>query len=302
MSRFARSFGLMDMPNERSSHDLPTPRGGGVGILAAFAVASFALQIPPYLWIPAALLSLASFFDDRLDLSPRTRLIFQFAAAAAVALPLCSGLAIHPLLKMLLLFVPVFIVGTANFYNFMDGIDGIAGMTGVTAFALLAYFASLQGLHGESQQLLAVSAACLGFLPFNFPRARVFMGDVGSILLGFVFAVEAIWLANSPAAFLALAGCLFPFYADALSTLFVRWRDGETLHQAHRRHLYQILANQRRMAHWKISTGYAVIQAVIGLICIRLSSHAILLAVFLGLLFMVWCLCMSGLRKRWELA
>jgi len=300
MSRFAHSFGLMDMPNERSSHDLPTPRGGGVGVLAAFAVASIALPIPLYLWIPAALLSLASFFDDRLDLSPRTRLIFQFAAAAAVALPLGSGLAIPPLLKILLLFVPVFIVGTANFYNFMDGINGIAGMTGVTAFALLAYFASLQGLHDESQHLLAVSAACLGFLPFNVPRARVFMGDVGSILLGFVFAVDVIWLANSPAAFLALAGCLFPFYADALSTLFVRWRDGETLYQAHRRHLYQILANQLRMAHWKISTGYAVVQAIIGLICIRFSSNAIHLAVFLGLVFVAWCLCVSALRKRWE--
>jgi Fuc2NAc and GlcNAc transferase len=91
----------------------------------------------------------------------------------------------------------VFIVGTANFYNFMDGINGIAGITGVVAFGLLALFGHLHGA-GEGMVLcsLCLGAACLGFLPFNMPRARVFMGDVGSVLLGFLFALLVIFLAR----------------------------------------------------------------------------------------------------------
>jgi Fuc2NAc and GlcNAc transferase len=149
-------------------------------------------------------------------------------------------------------------------------------------------------------QLIAVSAACLGFLPFNVPRARVFMGDVGSVLLGFVFASYALFLAQSPMEFLALAGCLFPFYSDTLITLFVRWRSGEKLSQAHRRHLYQILANQRQIPHWKISTGYSLIQAFIGISAIQLVNSPWLLCTFLGVSFLLWSFCTQLARKQWE--
>jgi Fuc2NAc and GlcNAc transferase len=155
----------------------------------------------------------------------------------------------------------VFIVGTVNYYNFMDGINGIAGITGVVGFGLLGWFAAVEGADpGIIALCVCLGLACLGFLPFNMPKARVFMGDVGSILLGFVFAGMVVWLSKSVLDFLCLANFLFPFYADELTTLVVRLKDGDKLTKPHRKHLYQLLANERGIAHWKESVGYGVLQ------------------------------------------
>ncbi len=301
MSRFAYRFGLIDIPNNRSSHVLPTPRGGGAGILAAFLIVSGFLRLPVYTWMPASLLAIVSFFDDRLSLTPRTRLLFQFTAAFLVVVPHSSSLHLNwPALAVITVALTIFLVGTANFYNFMDGINGIAGMSGVVAFALLAFFSNTSGQQQFTPQLLALSAACLGFLPLNVPLARVFMGDVGSILLGFVFASGTVFLSRSFADFMLLAGCLFPFYADTLSTLYVRWKDDEKLAQAHRRHLYQIFTNRMEVAHWKVSLGYATLQLSIGLLCLNLKSKPVYVACILMGSFVAWCLCMKAIRSRFE--
>lgn len=302
MSRFAFKLGLIDVPNDRSSHSLPTPRGGGVGILLAFVCGSLLLCSPLYLWCPAALLSLASFFDDRLNLSPRTRLLFQFVAAFSMVVAEYNSAEIMLLPKIVLIvFLAVFVVGTANFYNFMDGVNGIAGMTGMTGFLLLAVHA-ICSVPDYALLLLVVAIACAAFLPFNVPVARVFMGDVGSILLGFLFAVSVVALASSVAEFIALAGCLFPFYADALTTLYVRWKMGEKLSQAHRRHLYQLLANQKNIPHWKVSFGYAILQAVVGVICLKLMNIGLIpLCLFLCVVFVAWFSVMGHIRKEIEL-
>jgi len=303
MSRYAFRFGMIDVPNDRSSHALPTPRGGGVGILLAFVAASLTSGMNHSLWLPTSFISIISFFDDKLHLSPKTRLLFQFSAAGAALCSLLCPAPVDFLLKVsLLIFFMVFIVGTANFYNFMDGINGIAGLTGFVGFLLLTLHA--QGIGSSSSHalvLLAASFACLGFIPFNMPSARVFMGDVASVLLGFFFALSVVMLASSITEFLALAGCLFPFYADTLATLYVRWRSGERLSQAHRRHLYQLLANQMGLPHWKVSLGYASLQTVVGLVCLKLSAVGVLqLCLFLATIFIIWCLLMSYVRRRWE--
>lgn len=302
MSRYAVRFGMMDVPNDRSSHELPTPRGGGVGILLAFVAASLSSGMSPFLWVPTSFISIISFFDDRLHLSPGTRLIFQFSAAGVALFSLLYTAPVDFLLKVLLLaFFLVFIVGTANFYNFMDGINGIAGLTGFVGFLLLTLHAHGTGNNSHALLLLAASCSCLGFLPFNIPSARVFMGDVGSVLLGFFFALSVVMLASSSTEFLALAGCLFTFYADTLATLYVRWRNGEKLSQAHRRHLYQLLVNQMGVPHWKVSLGYASLQAVIGFACLKLSTFgAMQLYLFLCTTFTVWCLLMAYVRRRTE--
>ena len=111
---------------------------------------------------------------------------------------------------------------------------------------------------------MGLACACLGFLPWNMPSAKVFMGDVGSILLGFVFAVMIIVLADNPTDVIALAACLFPFYADEITTMTIRVKDGEPLSKPHRRHLYQLLANEMGIAHWKISLGYGLVQLLVG--------------------------------------
>lgn len=272
--RYAVLLDIVDVPNARSSHTAPVPKGGGIGILLAFAVSSVVLGMPWWLWVPAGALSLVSFQSDRVDLSLGVRLPVQFLAAGCVVIAwygtgggvkdFASSLP-FPLVAALVIFLAVFIVGTANFYNFMDGINGIAGMTGIVAFGLLAMSAYLSGEPaGVITICTCMCLACLGFLPFNIPKARVFMGDVGSVLLGFVFALMVMTTAHDITGFLALAACLFPFYADELTTMFVRIKDGERLSKPHRRHLYQLLANEMGIAHWKVSLWYGVLQLLVG--------------------------------------
>lgn len=182
-------------------------------------------------------------------------------------------------------FETLYVTGTANHYNFMDGINGIAG---VVAFGLLAFYASNSGVeHCFVVLSICMSLSCLGFLPFNMPKAKVFMGDVGSVLLGFVFAAMVVLLSKSFLDFLCLAGLLFPFYAEELTTLVVRIRDGDSLTRPHRKHLYQLLANERGIAHWKVSVGYGLLQLVVGVTVLLLKPFGILivlliLAAYLG--------------------
>src|SRR4030065_2464781 len=144
----------------------------------------------------------------------------------------------------LFLFWLIFITATTNFYNFMDGINGIAGLTGLIGFALMAYFAYFM-LNDYDLFLMSIilAAGCMGFLPFNFPRARVFMGDVGSIFLGFVFASFVVMFSVRISIFLCLVMFLCTFYADAIVTIYYRCRRGENMMQVHRSHLCQYLSN-----------------------------------------------------------
>jgi len=270
VARFGGLAGLLDAAGERSSHVGVVPKGGGVGILAAVALASFASGLPWLLWLPAVAVSLVSLAGDRFDLSPALRLAVQFACAAPAVVAAQAGLdnlAGHaaPLALAVYLVLVFFVVASANFTNFMDGINGIAGITGLIGFSLLFFRARQLGQPDLALAALAPACACLGFLPFNVPRARVFMGDAGSVLLGFFFAVLAIRLAGNPAGLIVTAAFFFPFYADAVTTIVVRWRDGERLTTAHRRHLYQLLANQGRVAHWKVAAGYGALQLAVGL-------------------------------------
>jgi Fuc2NAc and GlcNAc transferase len=119
------------------------------------------------------------------------------------------------------------------------------------------------------------------------PKARVFMGDVGSILLGFVFAGMVVWLSKSLLDFICLAAFLFPFYADELTTMGVRIRDGENLLRPHRRHLYQLLANEKGISHWKVSLSYCLLQLSVGCSILLLKSYGILpVFLFLGLCYL----------------
>ncbi|HNZ11065.1 MAG TPA: glycosyltransferase family 4 protein [Smithellaceae bacterium] len=270
---------LLDTPNERSSHTEPTPRGGGVGILAAFIVAGLTLRIPTTFLFAAVFVSAVSFYGDYFRLSVKFRFLAQLLAALVFLFPILPALSAHYAAStfgfspffffLILLLIVVFIIGTANFYNFMDGINGIAGLSGAIAFGLLGaytlYYAPLYG-YREQMSLLSVciALACLGYLPFNFPRARVFMGDVGSILLGFVFAGLVVMLARNYQEMACFAALLFPFYADELTTMAVRIQDRENLVQSHRRHLYQLLVNEAGVAHGKVTLIYGATQLAVG--------------------------------------
>ena len=311
VSRYAQPLGLVDKPSMRSSHDRPTPKGGGVGLLLAFILVSLHQEIHIAFWIPAAVLSLLSLFGDRVELKPKLRLTVQFCAAGIVlaglnSLPVAnlysgmfSGVTGYLILIPGFLFLAVFIVGTANFYNFMDGINGIAGITGIIAFALLG----MHGLNAAQPASLVnlcfgMACACGGFLPFNVPTARVFMGDVGSILLGFVYACLVVCFAKTFGDFVVLIGLLFPFYADELVTMYVRIRDGQRLTLPHRRHLYQILVNELNMPHWKVSVAFGVLQLIVGVSVMAVRPYGVLPIIFLLIYFLAFIRYSAFVRKK----
>ncbi len=274
VARYGMKLSIIDRACERSSHSGNIPKGGGVGILIAFIFVSVLLGMDTFFWIPAVCLSLVSLMGDMVDLPVFLRLLVQM---------LCSTIALtgyfFPVTIPYYFLFPGFIffmVGTANIYNFMDGINGIAGITSVVAFGLIAVYAHTLGAGGQ-YVILAVSIALssLAFLYFNLPAARVFMGDVGSVMLGFVFALVVIGVARNLLDFFCMAGFLFLFYMDELTTMAVRVKNKESLTKAHRRHVYQLLANEIGVAHWKVSIGYGLFQLVIGLSIVFLRPYGI---------------------------
>lgn len=265
---FGDRMGLIDIPNERSSHTRPTPRGGGVGIFPGYAAASLLLGFLYPVVYPAAAIGLLGFVEDRFSLSSRIRLFLQFLICAA-ALAMLIRAPAGPIDLTLFFMAALFICGTANFYNFMDGANGMAGLTGVVAFASLAFYsATVAGDAAVTSASIFIALSCAGFLPFNLPKARVFMGDTGSMFLGFLFACFVVRLSADPGAFICAAMFLSLFYADCLLTLVVRRLEGRPLMKAHRHHLYQYLCNELGMAHWKVSLLYAAAQACISVFAI----------------------------------
>lgn len=276
VSRFGESLGLMDQPSERSSHSRPTPKGGGIGILVAFCLAAALGDFPLMGWLAVAGLSLASLIGDRMELSAKLRLTLQFAAAGIACGQIAKSFPDAIFWKSAglvlgLIVASFYVVATANIFNFMDGINGIAGITGTIAFGLLAWNGWLKGeSYAWVLVAIALASACAGFLPLNIPRAKVFMGDVGSILLGFVFALFVVAWSRTLADLFMFVAFLFPFYADELVSLIPRLRDGDSLTKPHRRHVYQILVNQMGMPQWKTSLLYGAIQAAIAMAAIRI--------------------------------
>lgn len=291
ISKYSFRIAAVDVPNERSSHSLPTPRGGGIGIWIALIIVGIFVARDFYFSAILSIAGLLGLLEDRFTLPSRLRLLTQFVISSFVVL-LFLGLPASPFTLSLFLFWLIFITATTNFYNFMDGINGIAGLTGLVGFGLMAYFSYfILNVHDIFLMSTVLAAGCIGFLPFNFPRARVFMGDVGSIFLGFVFASFVVRLSTSIEIFLCLLMFLCTFYADAVITIYYRWRRGENLMQAHRSHLYQYMSNELGMPHWQVSLMYAMIQMFFGVLAILayqngVTFQIVVLAVFSGLFVM----------------
>ncbi|MHB8727667.1 MAG: MraY family glycosyltransferase [Sulfuricaulis sp.] len=255
----ASCFHILDRPNDRSLHTQPTPRSGGLAILAAVyvcgAAAVYWLGHPldvAYAWVGGTSLLVAgvSYFDDRFSLPSGIRIVVHILAATLL---ISSGLVMSRLeLPGLDLWLPfwigvvvtlLYIVWMLNLYNFMDGMDGFAGgmtVIGFGAFALLGWQA---GNIPFMLLNLVTTAAGAGFLVFNFPPARIFMGDVGSSTLGLLAAAFSLWGARDAVFPFWIALLIFsPFIADATVTLFQRLWRREKIWQAHKTHYYQRLA------------------------------------------------------------
>jgi UDP-N-acetylmuramyl pentapeptide phosphotransferase/UDP-N-acetylglucosamine-1-phosphate transferase len=230
---------VQDIPNERSLHAVPTPRSGGVGLLAG-VLAGWALLSGALAWwllLPLVLLFAVSLLDDMRSLPVRQR--FSAHLVAAAILVAGSGvLAQHGIAVALALLL--FTVWMTNLYNFMDGSDGLAGGMALFGFAFYGIAALQAHAMGFALLSFSVSAAALAFLVFNFPPARIFMGDAGSIPLGFLAAALGLWgwQLDYWAAWFPLL-VFSPFIADASVTLLKRSLRGARVTEAHREHYYQ---------------------------------------------------------------
>jgi UDP-N-acetylmuramyl pentapeptide phosphotransferase/UDP-N-acetylglucosamine-1-phosphate transferase len=267
MLRF-RLHGALDEPNQRSLHHRPVPRTGGIGILVAAAIGAVEAGGP---WLEAGLafaLAAVSALDDQFDLP----ISFRFAAHILAAMGLWAGGGFPVDSWYASLAIIAAVVWMTNLYNFMDGADGLAGGMALFGFAAYAYAA----LNGGDMQI-AVFCACIaagaaGFLLFNFHPARIFMGDVGSIPLGFLAAalgLEGLRRDLWPLWFPILV--FSPFIVDASATLVRRLLRGERVWQAHREHHYQIMVRSGLGHRVTALIWYGLMAVVAASACIALS-------------------------------
>jgi UDP-N-acetylmuramyl pentapeptide phosphotransferase/UDP-N-acetylglucosamine-1-phosphate transferase len=242
---------ILDRPNERSSHRVATPRGGGIAVIGSVLLACVVLaraeSVPSGVFgiaLGAVLLAAVSWLDDLRGLSPVVRLLAQ-AAAVAIGLFVVPG----PQDLFHLAVIGLLWIWWINLFNFMDGIDGLAGSEAAAIGAGLLLFASVGAGADPTLQALAaaVAGAAIGFLVWNWSPARVFLGDVGSVPLGYVLGFLLLSLAVRGHWRIALILPLY-FLADATITLTRRLRRGERVWQAHREHFYQ-QAVRRGLGH-----------------------------------------------------
>lgn len=234
-----RRLELVDVPNHRSSHDVPVPRGGGIALavaaLGAFALAARSTTPAVALIAGGVVLGGTGFADDRWQLGPRPRLLVQ------VLTPLILGAVVLGRVNGWLVVAVVVVAGYVNAFNFMDGINGISGTQAAIAGAFLALVADHVGDRTLVAAGWAICGASLGFLPYNAWRPRVFLGDVGSYFAGFWLAGLALLLVEAGAPALVVVGPFILYVFDTFSVLVRRARRGDALTEAHREHTYQRL-------------------------------------------------------------
>lgn len=283
MYRWASKY-LIRTPNHRSSHTRPTPHGGGVGPLVAIAIGAGLIAAPEFsrmAW-PLAAMMVMSLVDDAWTLPPRLRLIGQLGIATAaiflvggftqVAVPPFGTL--HGATPMIVL-SGLWFVGMTNVYNFLDGIDGIATVQAIVAgFAWWIIGSELDSPAVSTAGALVV-LACLGFLPFNWQVARIFMGDVGSATFGAIFALLPMLASQQGMSTAAPVGILvvWPFLFDGVFTVTRRARRKEPLFEAHRSHLYQRLVIAG-WSHAEVTTLYALFAVVSAAAAVQVAAGA----------------------------
>lgn len=274
LHRYALAKNLIDIPNERSSHSVPTPRGGGVAIVASFLAAlpilnRFDLLSTPMfvaLWGAGCAIAVTGFLDDHGHIAARWRLLVHFGAAVW-GLYWLGGFPALIVFGYLIdlgwlgyVIATVYIVWLLNLYNFMDGIDGLASIEAITVCGGGALMVWLVAPDLSAWMLPAVLATSVfGFLLWNFPPARIFMGDAGSGFLGITLAllsIQAAWIAPQLIwVWLILLGV---FIVDATITLCRRVQRGEKFYEAHCSHAYQY-ASRTLGAHRPVTLAVCAI-------------------------------------------
>lgn len=312
----ASKFHILDHPNERSLHSTPTPRSGGVailgGILAGFAWGASRFAWPPEIpWLIASivLVALVSFMDDRVGV----RVGYRFAAhGVAAGLLIGAGLSLEslplpgmawPLATWLVVVISgLFIVWMINLYNFMDGMDGFAGGMAIIGFGTFALLGWNAGHTAFLVVSLVTATASAGFLLFNFPPARIFMGDVGSSVLGLMAGALSLWGSRDGVfPFWAALLVFSPFIVDATVTLLRRALRGEKVWHAHRTHYYQRLVQMgwghRKTVLWEYALMFAAAASTLWVVDKAASVQWVILILWV-VLYIVLAIGLRHLEER----
>jgi Fuc2NAc and GlcNAc transferase len=288
----------LDIPNERSSHTSPTPRGAGLAVVIAFLLGLVALLIDNSISddffltiaLPGVIVAIIGFLDDRGHLtSAKWRLLGHFACAL-LAVWLVGGLPELPLANSTIDFglagdiaAVVYLVWTLNLFNFMDGIDLITGVQTVTTSAGVAILLLISTESDLWKVFVVLTASIMGFLFFNLPPAKIFLGDVGSGFIGFTTAVVSLIVAkDEPLVAWAMIILLGVFVTDATITLLRRLMSRERVYVAHRTHAYQHLSKKLNH-HLPVSLGVGAINLLFLLPIAWLVAESKIIPIF-GLL------------------
>lgn len=308
IKNYAIKKSLVADVNERSSHTVPTPHGGGVAIAITWFIGLSYLYVIDqidstlfYSLIIGFIISIVSFFDDIYELSPKVRLTSQ-AFVSVVGLMVLGGLDSlnfgifvieNTIVNNIIAFIAI--IWFINLYNFLDGINGYAGSE--------AIFLSLAGLIIFSGSHFGVLAVCvLGFLFWNWNKAKIFMGDVGSTLLGYNIAIFTIYYTNLSNENLWIWLILFGlFWFDATLTLLRRKLNGEKLSQAHKKHAYQRLT-QSGWSHYKVTNASIVVNILLlGVVLFSINLDiGIFIAFFISIILLYSVVKFVDSKKRFQ--
>lgn len=279
MTYFMRAYALkkniIDNPNERSSHSVPMPRGGGVAVVCSYLLALTMLIYSQQLTVHIGLtliaagfvIALLGFLDDHGHINSMLRLAVHFLVAIGVVISLGGFSEITAFNGLQLGFIAniiavLFLVWLLNLYNFMDGINGIASVEAITTVVSMAILYYVLNTTLNSDILWLLAACVFGFLLWNFPKAKIFMGDACSGFLGLTLGILAlIALKENVALFCAWIICLGVFIVDATFTLVRRVLSGYKMDDAHRSHSYQILSRK-----WNSHTPVTLLVAGINIL------------------------------------
>jgi UDP-GlcNAc:undecaprenyl-phosphate GlcNAc-1-phosphate transferase len=285
-----RHVRIMDHPTPRSSHQNATPKGGGLSIVLTFLVGVAVLYFIDnarirqgyFVGLVGASITIAavSFYDDVKD---KPFLVKLYTQLLAVAVVLGAGIVIDVIsvpgigpVALGWMSWPIsflWIMGLTNAFNFMDGLDGLAAGTAAIASLFFLVITFTLGSSFVYIHCYTILAGTLGFLIYNFPPARIFMGDVGSATLGFVFATLAIIAARydaSHTSFMVMPLLLFTFIYDTGFTLLRRLRAGENVTQPHKTHLFQLL-HQMGWTHARVALAHYAAATVLGSLALWMS-------------------------------
>ena len=280
--KIADKYNIIDKPNHRSAHTEITLRGGGIvfpiAFMLFFIISTWGKLVHLPLHDQAAenqnellfgigllLLCTISFLDDLYDLSSKIRIVFHIISVSFL-LAFLNAFVLLPIWAIPILYI--LIIGILNAYNFMDGINGITGLYSLVALLSLLYVNQNLVSFVDRDFIIYPVLACLVFLFFNFrKKAKCFMGDIGSMGIAF-WVVALIGLLMMKTGEIKWILFLAVYGVEVISTILERLKLKENIFEAHRRHLYQLLANEKKISHLKVSTLYAVVQLIINAIVI----------------------------------